>query len=197
MTSPKQLFFLLTLLLAGAVISSAQTIAPAKIKIFDLDGKSAAPLMNVSAGTNAVVLIFARTDCPLSKRYTPEIKRLTEKFAAHKITVHLIFPGADEGAATIRQYLTDYKYQLTVWRDPEHLLAKATGVSITPEVAVLVPEKKDWRLVYRGRIDDRVAAFGKMRPAPTVRDLENVLTAITKGEKLKLQTTNAIGCYID
>ena len=110
--------------------------------------------------------------------------------------MHLVFPGADEGAATIRQYLAEYQYQLPAWRDPEHKLVKMTGVTVTPEVAVFVPQKTSWRIVYRGRIDDRVAAFGKMRPAPTVRDLEDVLTAITKKTTLKLQTTKAIGCYI-
>ena len=196
MTSHQQLFLLLALLLSITFTSNAQQPAPEKVRVFDLDGKALAPLTTVSPETTAIVFIFMRTDCPLSKRYTPEIKRLTEKFAAHKIAVHLVFPGADEGAATIRQYLAEYQYQLPAWRDPEHTLVKMTGVTVTPEVAVLVPQKKSWRIVYRGRIDDRVAAFGKMRPAPTVRDLEDVLTAITKKTTLKLQTTKAIGCYI-
>ena len=196
MTSHKQLFLLLALLLSITFTSNAQQPAPEKVRVFDLDGKALAPLTTVSPETTAIVFIFMRTDCPLSKRYTPEIKRLTEKFAAHKIAVHLVFPGADEGAATIRQYLAEYQYQLPAWRDPEHKLVKMTGVTVTPEVAVFVPQKTSWRIVYRGRIDDRVAAFGKMRPAPTVRDLEDVLTAITKKTTLKLQTTKAIGCYI-
>ena len=196
MTFYKQLFLLLVLLFGTVVHNDAQITTPEKTKVFALDGKAIAPLTTVSAETTAIVFIFTRTDCPLSKRYTPEIKRLTEKFAASKIAVHLVFPGADEGAATIRQYLAEYQYQLPAWRDPEHTLVKMTGVTVTPEVAVLVPQKKSWRIVYRGRIDDRVAAFGKMRPAPTVRDLENVLTAITKKTTLKLQTTKAVGCYI-
>ena len=195
MTFYKQLFLLLVLLFGTVVHNDAQITTPEKTKVFALDGKAIAPLTTVSAETTAIVFIFTRTDCPLSKRYTPEIKRLTEKFAASKIAVHLVFPGADEGAATIRQYLAEYQYQLPAWRDPEHTLVKMTGVTVTPEVAVLVPQKKSWRIVYRGRIDDRVAAFGKMRPAPTVRDLENVLTAITKKTTLKLQTTKAVGCY--
>ena len=196
MTFYKQLFLLLALLFGTVVHNDAQITTPEKTKVFALDGKAIAPLTTVSAETTAIVFIFMRTDCPLSKRYTPEIKRLTEKFAAHKIAVHLVFPGADEDAATIRQYLAEYKYQLPAWRDPEHALVKMTGVNVTPEVAVFVPQKKSWRIVYRGRLDDRVAAFGKMRPAPTVRDLENVLTAITKKTTLKLQTTKAVGCYI-
>ncbi len=196
MTSHKHLFLLLALLFCTVAQNDGQVTAPEKTKVFALNGKAVAPLTTVSPETTAIVFIFTRTDCPLSKRYTPEIKRLTEKFAASKIAVHLVFPGADESAATIRQYLEEYKYQLTAWRDPEHALAKMTGVSVTPEVAVFVPQKKSWRIVYHGRIDDRVAAFGKMRPTAVVRDLEDTLTAITKKTSLKLQTTKAIGCYI-
>ena len=62
---------------------------------------------------------------------------------------------------------------------------------------VFVPDKsKKWQMVYRGRIDDRYVAFGKMRPAPTVRDLEQVLEAIIAGKEVKTKVTKAVGCFI-
>jgi hypothetical protein len=51
-------------------------------------------------------------------------------------------------------------------------------------------------MIYRGRIDDQYSSFGKRRPAPTARDLEDLLTAVVKGEQVKFKTTPAVGCYI-
>ena len=56
-------------------------------------------------------------------------------------------------------------------RDPRHDLARAAGATIAPEAAVFVRENGAPRLVYRGRIDDRYQAPGRMRPAASTRDL--------------------------
>jgi hypothetical protein len=68
-----------------------------------------------------------------------------------------------------------------------------TGARVTPEVAVFRP---GGRIVYRGRIDDRYVAFGKMRQVPTTRDLEHVLNALLEGKQVANATTVAIGCFI-
>ena len=70
---------------------------------------------------------------------------------------------------------------------------KQTGVTVTPEVAVLSADQK---LLYRGRIDDRYIDFGKDRPEPTVRDLERALDAIVAGKPVPVAETRAIGCIL-
>src|ERR1700733_7685494 len=44
----------------------------------DLDGRPVTQL--APAGSRAVVLFFAASDCPVSNRYIPEIQRLTRQF---------------------------------------------------------------------------------------------------------------------
>lgn len=141
----------------------------------------------------AIVLLFVRTDCPVSNRYAPEMKRLIEKFSARQLKFYLIYPGADESAEAIKKHLADYGYTIDVWHDPKHLLVKTAGVQVTPEAAVFVNGK----ILYRGRIDDQVVAFGKTRPAPLTRDLEQVLDAIERGKIVRKKTTTAIGCFIN
>lgn len=163
------------------------------LRLADLAGKPVAPF--AVTDPKVLVFIFVRSDCPISNRYAPEVKRLAQKFA-DKVKFRLIYPGADETSEAIRKHLSDYEYSLEALRDEQHALVKLTGAQVTPEAAVFVRDKKEWRLVYRGRIDDRYLAFGKMRPAPTVRDLELTLEAVSKGKTLKLRTTTAIGCFI-
>ena len=60
-------------------------------------------------------------------------------------------------------------------RDPDHVLVRAAGATIAPEAAVFVREAPAPRLIYRGRIDDRYLAPGRMRPAATAHDLEDAI----------------------
>ncbi|HEX4949095.1 MAG TPA: redoxin domain-containing protein [Blastocatellia bacterium] len=164
--------------------------ATAFAQVMDLSGNVVEPLK--TQGATTVVLIFVRTDCPISNRYAPEIKRLAETYAAENVKMYLIYPGADETVAAIQKHRTDYDYKLEALRDPKHQLVKTTGVKVTPEVAIFRADKQ----LYRGRIDNRFVAFGKMRPAPTIRDLEQVLNALRAGKRIQQRTTNAIGCFI-
>jgi hypothetical protein len=165
-----------------------------QLSLLDLEGKSVNPLADSSA--KAAVFIFTRADCPISNRYAPEVRRLSESFASEKLKFWLVYPDADAAPDAIRRHIKEFNYNCEALRDPRRELVKATGVSVTPEAAVFVFNRSGPLMIYRGRIDDRYAAFGKHRPAPTARDLEDVLTAVVKGGKLKFKTTPAVGCYI-
>jgi AhpC/TSA family len=165
----------------------AMMLTTASAQVLDLSGNIVEPLK--TKGENVVVLIFVRSDCPISNRYAPEIKRLAAQFATSHF--YLIYPSADESIEAIRQHQQAYEYKLEALRDPLHNLVKTTGVKVTPEAAVFVSGK----LVYRGRIDNRVVAFGNLRPAPTIRDLQQVLVAVRKGTT-RVRKTTAIGCFI-
>jgi peroxiredoxin len=185
----RRFVFLITgiLLVTGSCVAGASA---AQLRLLDLSGQAVDPLQ--AAGGKAVVVLFIRTDCPISNRYAPEVRRLYEKFAASGVTFWLVYPDPDESVEMIRQHLKEYDYRLGALRDPAHGLVKMTGVRVTPEAAVFV----SGRLVYRGRIDNRYVAFGKARPTPTIHDLERVLEAILKGKTMTSETTTAIGCFI-
>jgi len=137
------------------------------------------------------VLVFTTTDCPISNRYAPEIRRLATKFA-RDVRFVFVYPVPSDSEATIREHRK--KFGGGEWRrDPSQQLVKLTGVTVTPEVAVMTA---DQQLLYRGRIDDRYIEFGKDRPQPTVRDLERALDAIGAGKPVPVSETRAIGCFI-
>ncbi|MCI0338156.1 MAG: redoxin domain-containing protein [Acidobacteria bacterium] len=182
---------ILTALLTLGITNRADNSHPSQIRLLDLEGRSVEPLNAPQA--KAVVLIFTRTDCPISNRYAPEVRRLAQKFAASGINFWLVYPDAEESVKEIRQHVKEYAYNFGALRDPQHRLVKLTGVSVTPEAAIFVTGGK---MVYRGRIDDRYLAFGKMRPAPTTHDLEQVIGAILQGKSVVTRTNSAIGCFI-
>jgi peroxiredoxin len=186
-------------IVATIAVSTAATVCGdnpslSRLRLLNLEGKSVNPFAD--SGAKAVVFIFTRSDCPISNRYAPELRRLSALFAPKKVKFWMVYPDADAQPGSIRRHIKEYDYNCEALRDPEHELVKATGVSVTPEAAVFAINRSGARMIYRGRIDDRYAAFGKYRPAPATRDLEDVLAAVVKGEPVELKTTPAVGCYI-
>ncbi len=141
----------------------------------------------------ARVLLFVRTDCPITNRYAPEIGRLAQEFATRGVEFWLVYPDSSETDAAIAQHKLEYKLPGTSIRDPKHLLQKRSEATISPQAAVF---DRAGHLTYSGRIDDRYIAFGKARSAPTSHDLEDALEATLDGKPIKEQRTHAVGCYL-
>lgn len=137
------------------------------------------------------VLVFTTTDCPISNRYAPEIERLSSRFSKDARFV-FVYPVPADSEEKIHEHRR--KFGGGEWlRDHDQELVRFTGATVTPEVAILTPDRK---ILYRGRIDNRYIAFGKDRPQPTVRDLERSLDAIIAGKRVPVERTQAIGCFL-
>jgi len=150
--------------------------------------------LQAPTGTRATVFIFTATDCPISNRYAPEVRRLVETFASKGVVFRLVYANPADDPDAIRAHVASFKYPASVeaLRDPQHAFVRFSGATITPEAVVVA----NGRVVYHGRIDDRFVDFGVDRPDPTTRDLADALTAILAGEPVKHPVTQAIGCYI-
>jgi hypothetical protein len=160
-----------------------------------LDGRPMEPLRG--EGAKALVFVFVRTDCPVSNRYVPELRRLQEAFAPRGVVFRLVYTDPGTSPDAIRSHLAEYGLGMGALRDPGHALVAAAGAKVTPEAAVFVPAPPgDARLVYHGRIDDRYAELGKMRPAPTSHELRDALAAVLSGRPVPRATAPAVGCFI-
>jgi ribosomal protein L35AE/L33A len=175
------------------VLAAALLLQPPHLRVQDVDGRAADPFA-APAGTTAIVFLFTSTDCPISNRYAPEVRRIAETFAAKGVVVRLVYPNPGDEAVAIRAHMSSFSYTgvTSALRDPQHTLVKFAGVKVTPEAAVFA----GGRIVYRGRIDDRFADLGVERPSATKRDLADALTAVIAGQPVTPATTQAVGCYI-
>ena len=156
---------------------------------YDLAGKLVNPL-KMAAGKPAV-LIFVRTDCPVSNRYAPTIKGLSQSYAG-KVRFFLVYPDKSETAANIEKHVQDYSLQMATLRDPQHALVRVGQVEITPEIAVFDGTGK---LIYHGRIDNWYQEFGRARPAPTTHEMNDAILAALSGGPAPA-SVGGVGCYI-
>jgi hypothetical protein len=182
----------LTALLIGTLLLPPGSTA--QVRVHALDGPALVDPFAVPTGTRAIVFLFTSTDCPISNRYAPEVRRIAALFGAQGVVFRLVYPNPAEATPAIRQHMAAFAYAgaAQALRDPEHALVKAAGATVTPEAAVFA----GGRLVYRGRIDDRYVDLGLERPSATKRDLADALTAVVAGRPVVPPTTQAVGCFI-
>src|SRR5256885_2639215 len=74
-----------------------------------LDGTPADPFL--AASGKPVVLIFVRTDCPISNRYAPLIQRISSQYGV-KVALWLVFPSKQSSPAENHPPQADHRRQL-------------------------------------------------------------------------------------
>jgi thioredoxin family protein len=162
------------------------------LAIRDVNGVERQPL-RVDAG-QANALFFISAECPISNAFAREIARICADYKARGIGCELVYvdPAISDNQAL--KHAQEYGHgDYPKFVDHRHELVRATGVTVTPEAAVV---NKEGKVVYRGRIDDSFAALGQPRRPVKDADLRNALDAIITGKSVEKPETKALGCYI-
>ena len=145
-------------------------------------------------GRKAILLFFVTTDCPVANSYVPEMNRIRDDYASRGVLVFAVQADTTTSDADVAKYARDYRYSFPLLLDPRQALVDLTGATVTPEAIVLSPEGK---VLYHGRIDNRVEDFGKQRPQATERDVRDALDAVLAGRPVSRSATKSIGCAIN
>ncbi len=174
---------------AGRPGPRASVAAPCTV--LDLDGNAVELWTTLPAPVTVVV--FTRTDCPVSNRFAPVIRGLYETYHPRGVAFFLVYVDPDEPPDAIRAHLKEYGYPCPGLRDPSHALVARCGATITPEAAVF---DIHGAITYRGRINDLYADLGQPRPQATTRDLEDAIDSTARARPVAAPRTRAVGCLI-
>jgi hypothetical protein len=159
-----------------------------------LDGAAVRSL--AAPGTKAVVLFFVATDCGVSNRTFPEMRRVREEFADKGIRVWFVYPNVGETAAGVKQHQAEFDAGGDALLDAKGALTRLAGAKVTPSVAVLVPRDDLWKPVYVGRIDDRYVRLGLQRPQVQTHFAERVVREVLEGRPVERAVGMPVGCGI-
>jgi hypothetical protein len=155
----------------------------------DVDGHSWVLLAPESRQLD--LLFFVSTDCPISNRYVPEIKRICGEYEARGVRCFAVYLESD--VALVKQHQQDFgQASIPAILDADRSLVRATGATTTPE-AVLY-SSAGW--LYRGRIDDLYIDVGRSRRTPTRHDVRLALDAALGGRSVSPVETEPVGCLI-
>ena len=172
--------------------TAAGYAAGPRFDLRDTEGKPHTPAE--WSGAKAVLLFFVTTDCPVANSYVPEMNRIHDAYAPRGVRVYAVQSDVTVPDPDVAKYARDFHYSFPLLIDPHQALVKLANATITPQAAVLSPEGK---VLYLGRIDNRVADFGKQRFQATEQDLREALDAVLAGRAVAHPFTKSIGCAIN
>lgn len=140
----------------------------------------------------AFVIAFTTTGCPLVARYLPALRRIDEEFGPQGVQVLAVNVGPGDSIRDIAEQALEHEAAFPFVKCFTGDCARKLGVTRTPEVVVL---DQDWRIRYRGRINDKYR-LGGARPQASREDLREALVDLLAGREVRVPTTAVDGCLI-
>ena len=198
-TIMRQLRFSLVLGGLLAVPPASAAAAPGADGRVDLIGVRAIDVagrphrIGVEAGTpQPAVLVFLDTACPVATRYVPVLNELHRRAQAGGVSFYGVLSNPDVTWREAADFARGFDVRFPVILDSTGDLALRLGPRVTSEAFAVSTAN---RLVYRGRIDDRYASIGRVRPRVTSHDLRDVIDALARGGDVEPYETEAVGCF--
>lgn len=142
----------------------------------------------------AVVLYIYGLGCPIVQKSAPELERLKTEYAEKGVQFLLINPSDHDTRAEVVKNAQEFNITIPILGDPSQTITRSLGVTRTCEAIVVLP-KDDWKIVYRGAIDDRFD-YGAQKPAPTKTWLRDALNAVLAGQPVAEPTAPVKGCLV-
>ncbi|MBX7107552.1 MAG: redoxin domain-containing protein [Chitinophagales bacterium] len=142
----------------------------------------------------AVVIIFLQPECPFCNSYAKTFRRLDSTFQEADIVMLGVVSGKNYAGSEITEYSTKNRLHFTILLDPDFVLQKKLNATITPEVFLI---SNSGQTLYRGMIDNWGYEIGKVRPMVTAHYLTDAVNAMLQNKPIIIDSTKAIGCYIE
>jgi len=180
--------------LALALLSPRSGDAPVLngVRAVDLDGH--VHRIGFEQRARPAAVVFLGTECPVSRRYAPRLNELAREAAAREIEFFGVVSDASVAPAQAREFQGGLELAFPVLYDAAGDLAERLQPVRVPEAFVLDAAGS---VVYRGRIDDRFAEPGKLRPRIDSEDLLAALQAVAEGQAPPRAWTDVVGCVFE
>jgi peroxiredoxin len=183
-----QIFLSLAL---GALLFVSASAASPPFQLHDVQGGVHTPAE--WSGHKAILLFFVIHDCPLVNSYVPEMNRIAQAYQSRGVGSWAVQADTSAPFEVTAEYARAYHYGFPLILDPRQILVRLADATVTPQAVILSTEGK---VLYRGRIDNRVEDFGSQRPQATVHDLRDALDAVLAGRPPRVRFTRSIGCAV-
>lgn len=141
----------------------------------------------------ADVLFFITPDCPISRKYAPEMERIRKAYAGRRVRCQLVFVDAQATSTTAAAWAKAYGVGVPLKLDPKQTLAQRLRVNVVPTAVVQDPAG---RVRYFGRIDDRFPALRAERKSAAHTDLRDALDDLVAGRPVRHPRTEPVGCAL-
>ena len=143
---------------------------------------------------NGIIVLFTCNTCPFVVKWEDRYKILEDM--AKRNNIGLVYVNSnykkrdgDDSYDEMKKHAKEMNYRFPYLLDEKSKLANAFGAKTTPHIFMF---NSNYQLVYKGAIDDNYEDIDKVKEFY----LEDAITQLVKGKKIKVSETNPVGCSI-
>ena len=190
--------FLLSPVVLFASVAAATAATP-ETKISDFkarDYRGRETSLAEFASSNAVVVAFVGTECPLARLYAPRLEELAKEYKDKGVTFLAVDSNRQDSISEIANYARVHGITFAILKDVGNSIADQFAATRTPEVYLL---DKDRVVRYAGRIDDQYGLgnnSGYAQSKAKHRYLAAALDEVLAGKQVSQPRTDSPGCLI-
>ena len=174
----------------------AWAIAPGQVvdnfRLLDQNGKSHE--LHYSSDMKAIVLMVHGNGCPIVRQAVPALRQIREKYQAQGVEFLLLNPNLQDTRDSVASEAKEFGIELPILVDSSQAVGEALEVQRTAEVFVIDP--KNWKLAYRGPMDDRLS-YEKQRPNASKHYLTDALDDMLAGQRVQVTHADGVGCLVN
>ncbi|WP_299081456.1 redoxin domain-containing protein [uncultured Paraglaciecola sp.] len=141
----------------------------------------------------AVVLMVTMNGCPIVRNLLPDLREIRAQFG-DDVEFKLINSSLQDTYKSIRQEAIEFAVDFPILVDDTQLIGEALQLDRSGEVLVI--DTRDWRVVYRGPVNDRVG-YETQRSDAKEHYLADALAAVVAGKPVPKPKRQALGCIIN
>ena len=148
-------------------------------------------------GEKAIVIIFYSGKCAYTDRYYERIASIKDEFTGKGIKFLLINSNnsafvPEESIAEMKKFVVSHNLNLPYLADKDKKVKNLLEANRTPEVFVLKPVQDQFKIMYKGAIDDNPQSASDV----SHDYLKNALFNLLNNRRIEVNQTRPIGCLI-
>ena len=143
--------------------------------------------------THAIVIFTHGIGCPIVRHMAQDFNNIAGQFNDKNIQFFMLNANIQDDNKKISSDSKEYNIQVPVLKDDTQALAKSLGLTRTAETVIIDP--KDWTIIYRGPVSDRVSYETVKRQGHT-NYLQLALEAVSNKQPIQQSTVRFTGCAI-
>lgn len=146
------------------------------------------------ADKKAIVLYSQGNGCPIARQSFPELKRVRRDYREKGVEVFLLNANPQDTREDVEEELREFRVNIPALLDTTQAVARSLAIERTCEALVIRPS--DWKIVYRGPMDDRFD-YGAQKPEATQQYLRTALDQLLAGQEVTVEQHQTKGCKIN
>ncbi|MEL7023492.1 MAG: redoxin domain-containing protein [Pseudomonadota bacterium] len=142
----------------------------------------------------AIVLMVQGNACPIGRNLISDYKAIRDEFQSQGVLFGMINASLQDTREAIREEAEAFGIDMPILKDETQLIGEALDLDRTAEVLVISP--KNWRIVYRGAMSDRVG-YETQKQEASEHYLKDALNDVLAGRDVATPKRAAVGCIVN